>query len=250
MAISVDTIYQRVLALANKEQRGYITPQELNLYANQAQLEILNQYFYDTNQFGRAHGNDTEYGDMLEFLHEKVNMLTKTSTLNCTGSGEWCWFPNEMYKLGIIIHFINDGRREVEPVNENELMNMQSSPLTTPTVSRPVYVAGRRMIGGSPKHVIYPHPFSGPNNIYQNSGGIQAKYVVRPRKAEWSYVVVNGKALYNSNNSIDFELHESEETNLVYRILALAGITLADTGSTVYQAAVNEEIGNKKEQKA
>ena len=30
--ISVDTVYQRVLALANKEQRGYITPQEFKPY--------------------------------------------------------------------------------------------------------------------------------------------------------------------------------------------------------------------------
>ena len=29
--IKVDTVYQRVLAIANKEQRGYITPQEFNL---------------------------------------------------------------------------------------------------------------------------------------------------------------------------------------------------------------------------
>jgi len=33
MAVSVDTVYQRVLAIANKEQRGYITPQEFNLFA-------------------------------------------------------------------------------------------------------------------------------------------------------------------------------------------------------------------------
>ena len=247
MAISVDTVYQRVLALANKEQRGYITPQEFNLYANQAQLEILNQNFYDTNQFGTRHGNDTEYGDMLEFLHEKVNMLTKTSTLSCNSTNQWCWFPNAMYKLGSVIHFNSNGRREIEPVNENELMNMQSSPLTTPTIDRPVYVAGRRMIGGNPRHVVYPYPTTG---LFENSGGIDAKYIVKPIKAEWSYVVVSGKALYNSNNSVDFELHESEETNLVYRILALAGITLADTGNTVYQAAVNEEINTKKQQKA
>ena len=43
--ISVDTVYQRVLALANKEQRGYITPQEFNLLADKAQLEIINDYF-------------------------------------------------------------------------------------------------------------------------------------------------------------------------------------------------------------
>ena len=45
MAVNIDTVYQRVLTLANKEQRGYITPQEFNLYANQDQLELLNQYF-------------------------------------------------------------------------------------------------------------------------------------------------------------------------------------------------------------
>ena len=45
MAISIDTVYQRVLAIANKEQRGYITPQQFNLFANQAQLRIFEQYF-------------------------------------------------------------------------------------------------------------------------------------------------------------------------------------------------------------
>ena len=38
--ISVDTVYQRVLAILNKENRGYMTPQEFNLMANQAQIEI------------------------------------------------------------------------------------------------------------------------------------------------------------------------------------------------------------------
>ena len=59
--VSIDTVYQRVLALANKEQRGYITPQEFNLFANQIQMDMLEQYFYDINQWGRQHGNDTEY---------------------------------------------------------------------------------------------------------------------------------------------------------------------------------------------
>ena len=40
MAVSIDTVYQRVLSILNKEQRGYITPQEFNLLANQAQIEI------------------------------------------------------------------------------------------------------------------------------------------------------------------------------------------------------------------
>ena len=33
MAVNVDTVYQRVLSILNKEQRGYLTPQEFNLLA-------------------------------------------------------------------------------------------------------------------------------------------------------------------------------------------------------------------------
>ena len=66
MAVNINTVYQRVLAIANKEQRGYITPQEFNLFANQAQLDIFEQYFYDLNQFSRGLGNDTTYSDMLD----------------------------------------------------------------------------------------------------------------------------------------------------------------------------------------
>ena len=73
--VNIDTVYQRVLAIANKEQRGYITPQEFNLLANQAQMDIFEQYFYDINQFERVPGNDTEYSNMSHILQEKYHHL-------------------------------------------------------------------------------------------------------------------------------------------------------------------------------
>ena len=73
--INIDSVYQTVQALANKEQRGYITPQEFNLYANQAQMDIFEQYFYDLNQFSRIPGNDTRYADMVTTLEEKIALF-------------------------------------------------------------------------------------------------------------------------------------------------------------------------------
>jgi catalase (peroxidase I) len=58
MAVSIDNVYQKVLALANKEQRGYITPQEFNLFADQAQMEIFEQYFHDVDQLERRVSDD------------------------------------------------------------------------------------------------------------------------------------------------------------------------------------------------
>ena len=77
MAVGINKVYNKVLAIANKEQRGYITPQEFNLLANQAQLAIFEQYFYDTNQFGKINGNSTEYSDMLNILGEKISPFEK-----------------------------------------------------------------------------------------------------------------------------------------------------------------------------
>ena len=53
--VNINDVYQKGLTLANKEQRGYITPQEFNLLADKAQKEIIDQYFYDINQFGRIY---------------------------------------------------------------------------------------------------------------------------------------------------------------------------------------------------
>ena len=71
MAVNIDTVYQRVLTIANKEQRGYVTPQEFNILANQAQMDIFEQYFYDLNAFSRIPGNDTTYADVIDILNEK-----------------------------------------------------------------------------------------------------------------------------------------------------------------------------------
>jgi len=218
MAVSVDTVYQRVLTLANKEQRGYITPQEFNLLANQAQMEILNQYFYDINQWGRQHGNDTEYSDMLNIIQEKLSELevriVDTITSIVGGIYNYRTNINDLYKLGSVhtTHPTNSQKIEIEEVNNNEWYTMQSAPLTRPTLSRPVYV--NRQDGLN----IYPDTIE----------DIDISYIKMPNKVEWGYFVINDKALYDSNLSktTHFELHASEETELVYKILRLAGISI------------------------
>jgi hypothetical protein len=227
MAVSIDAVYQKVLALANKEQRGYITPQEFNLFANQAQQEILDQYFYDINQWSRQHGNDTEYSDMLSVIQEKLSEL-EARVLNLGVSGgiyDYRVNIGDLYKLGSVhtIHPTNSQKIEIEEVNNNEWYTMQSAPLTRPTLSRPVYVNRQDGL-----------------NIHPNTiEDIDISYIRRPVTAQWAYVVVNDKALYNDNMSVDFELHASEEPELVHRILAFSGIAIKNLEIT--QAATQLE---------
>ena len=63
MAINVNTVYTTVLSILNKEQRGYITPEEFNKLGTQVQLEIFENYFEDLNQQLRVPQADSEYAN-------------------------------------------------------------------------------------------------------------------------------------------------------------------------------------------
>ena len=72
MAISIDTVYQKVLTLTNKEQRGYITPQEFNLLADKAQNDIFESYF---NLDSRKLDKKNLDGDDMDLLPEKMQIF-------------------------------------------------------------------------------------------------------------------------------------------------------------------------------
>ena len=71
MAVSVDTVYKTVLYILNKEQRGYITPDEFNNLATQVQLEIFESYFESLNQQLRVGNNSSEYADRVKKTRRK-----------------------------------------------------------------------------------------------------------------------------------------------------------------------------------
>ena len=234
MSVSVDTVYQRVLAILNKEQRGYVTPQEFNLFANQTQMDLFEQYFYDINQFSRMHGNDTEFSDMLNILNEKINIFEVTAAMTYSASPAPAinyWSPPaDLYRIGTLIH----NNIEVERVNKNEFLYINGSQILKPNNTRPIFVssaAGYKVYG-----------------TVELTTGVTCNYIKRPATVVWGYNTVNGEAQYNSTLSVNFPLHESEETELVMKILELAGISTREL--QVYQIAAQEEARNTQQEKS
>tara|TARA_R110001592_G_scaffold211343_2_gene463152 strand:- start:1557 stop:2291 length:735 start_codon:yes stop_codon:yes gene_type:complete len=243
MAVNIDTVYQRVLALANKEQRGYITPQEFNLHANQAQMNIFEQYFYDIHQFqATSKGNSTTYSDMVSILEEKISLFEKYGEDLASNNSNLGQLPTDLYRLGQL-QFGNSFEDSVviERVNTNEINLLLNSNLTAPTLERPVYV--RAANSATLTIEIYPTTMAASNRM----DNVSVNYIKKPTKAEWAYVVVNEKALFNSNLAVDFELHASEEESLVINILELAGITINKVG--LVQVASNMEAKNQQQEK-
>jgi len=258
--INIDTVYQRVLTIINKEQRGYITPQEFNLIANQVQMDTFEQYFYDLDQYLRAPSNSTLHSDRVRIIEEKIELFHKSVTLVSTGeqasvisvdAGGNAVPHNNIYDLvtntayndivgtsllsGDEVYRLYDVRyadTEIEKLPHKEWLLARESALTAPSLSRPVYYQkGSKLIVG-------------PSSI---TDGIDINYIRRPNPVSWNYTVINGSPLYNPNSSIHFELHPSEEVDITLRILALCGVVLKDPN--LYQLAGTEDSKNIQQEK-
>ena len=211
--VSVDTVYQKVLALANKEQRGYITPQDFNLFANQAQMEIFEQYFYDTNIARKSQGNDTVYADVDEMLEEKIQIFddqddsTAIATYGTAGTNSNIKsLPDYIYR----VHRVEFQGSNCEMVNTKDFREL----ITATGLLAPTNLLNMRTtivnIRGNTIRLYADGIYSTPSLIF---------YIRVPSKVNWTYVVINKQAMYDANNSTqDFELHASEENQLVNKI--------------------------------
>jgi len=221
--VNVDTVYQKVLALANKEQRGYITPQEFSLLADKAQLELVNNYFHAVKMAHLKPKNQSEAYDDIEMLREKLSYIRRqedqiTYDASVDGSNSSTLsLPTNSYLINTIM---TDGIREIVEVDRHRLLILLSNPLTSPTSSRRVYVRKTSTLTSAASTItIEVHPALGDETV-------SIDYLIRPPMPKWGYVVVNEKALYNANTSSHFSLHPTEEEPLVTKILQLAGVVI------------------------
>tara|TARA_A100000172_G_scaffold68543_1_gene48345 strand:- start:1011 stop:1772 length:762 start_codon:yes stop_codon:yes gene_type:complete len=243
--ISVDTVYQKVLAMANKEQRGYITPQEFNLFADKVQMEIFENYFHDLKTAYYKVKNENSYSDEISMLYEKLQFFKQEGQGNTytalTGTEVFNTdlVTPTIYRLDTLsCHELDESgnitnSREFTELNKKEITQALRNPLTTPTSDRPVFVRESDVNSGLTTNRLRLYP------TFVSDSNITISYWRRPQAPRWAFVVVNGQALFNAGNANNFELHPAEEEQLVTRILAISGIAM--TNMELAQVATVDE---------
>ena len=232
MAVNVNIVYRTVLLILNKESRGYLTPDEFNKTATQVQLEIFNEYFEDLNQQYRVNNNDTEYADRVKNLEQKISIFQAETNCPYSAGSFAPLLPNavpqtEFYKLGTVIY---KGEKEVQYVQPNELLELNLSPLTKPSLYWPVYTSKATSVSNTPIINVYPTTII---------SGITCTYIRKPFDPIWnftatapSYQYVYDPTIYNPTTnpggSRDFELHPTEQTNIITKILLYSGVIIKD----------------------
>ena len=263
MAINIDDVYKTVLLILNKEQRGYITPREFNKIGQQVQLEIFEKYFEDFNQQFRVPQNNSEYGNRLDNLDEKMSIFKDTIPLayvNIPPSRPHYTMPlnpdgtQAIYYIGSLYYNnIKRGKQFIiERVDPGQAILRNNSNYTEPTEVQPIYSQTGGYNGGVsalPERINVYGPKD--NELLNNS--VDALCIRRPNDPNWGYSVIPGGQagagayIYQSVPSVNFELHPSEQTDLIIQILMYAGVVIRDP-QIVQNAAqmINQEQINEK----
>ena len=238
MAISVNKVYRVVLSILNKEQRGYLTPDQFNRLGRQAQLDLFEKSFYDYNRQltkRNIQGVNSEYGDIADNIEEKIDLFAKSATLTLANNATAVSAPADLYRTIQVSK--SDRLTEIEKVKKSEYTYLSASNLTAPTDSFPVYYFDNNVFNIFPQTIVNP----------------VIDYIRQPIEPKWDYSVSSGQYTFKEvgvgdSTSKDFELHPSDETDLVIKILALAGVIIKDP--TIVQVAQQQEINNINQENA
>tara|TARA_R110002096_G_scaffold119804_1_gene259549 strand:- start:741 stop:1697 length:957 start_codon:yes stop_codon:yes gene_type:complete len=107
MAASINEVRNTVLAIANKNNYGYISPQDFNLYAKQAQMDMFEDYFYSYNNWINRENNrssGTGYANITKGLVEVIDGFSTQVFLGQANANTFN-LPNDYYLINKLFYY-------------------------------------------------------------------------------------------------------------------------------------------------
>jgi hypothetical protein len=245
---SVNTVYTALKNLANKDQRGFITPAVFNSFAGVAQLNVYNSLF-DKFALGNAARTRQLSGERetapLKQIREDLARFAKESTISQTSSTDQTFAKPA--DLGRIISAKTFGTFVLSqttsiPIDliydEAKIEYILRSTLSVPTETRPVALVSDVL-------EVYPTSIKKIKlRYYKLPQSLMPSTLTRnPSSPTFDYVVINGVEVYNPGASRDFELPDQYVPELVIEIAKMIGVNLRD--SEVYAYAAQGQQSNQ-----
>lgn len=234
MGVMINNVRNTVLAIANKNNYGYVSPQDFNLYAQQAQMDLFEDYFYQYNswiikQNQRVSG--TGYADIVNSLIEVIESFSVTKSLKQQANNFYN-LPDDYYYLNKVNYYPNHVVGSVTTGSgTNQLIDANATFVTSNVVKPGQYVVNTSTsdYGGFSAYVVSvdsetqltlsANPFGAVATVGDSYNIFKTNGIVEVEK-------VNQNKIFYLNNS------PLTAPSLGYPAFVLGGATSAVTGDS------------------
>lgn len=225
----INSVRNTVLSVLNKNNYGYISPSDFNLFAKQAQMEIYEEYYSSYNKAINAENSrvsGTEYADIENPIAEVLESFLRNDTLvQVTPATNKYYVPSlvttgyNFYMISRLTCFNGTTRLgDAEKVANARLYMLLDSMLTAPTTQYPAYIIEGDVIS------VYPDTINGVSSL-------KCSYFRLPLDPKWTYISLpNGEPAFDQSQPDyqDFELPLEDEYKLVMKILQYCGMSIRE----------------------
>lgn len=226
--MNVNTVYTTALSILNKEQRGYLTPDEFNKIATQVQLEEFEKFFEDYNQYLRMPKTDEEFASRVDHIREEFQVFEKTENASAHAANVYTQ-PTDLHRFGSATYTKAFQQPAFEIVSSREYREQVLSPLLQPSMSFPIAKYQQD------KLTVFPTLTS-----FSNSD-VSFNYIRKPEDVRWGYRVgslgqyIYDETVYGATKLAIANLNSST----TFAGTATAGsyaLTQASSGASTFQA--------------
>ena len=225
----INSVRNTVLSVLNKNNYGYISPSDFNLFAKQAQMEIYEEYYSSYNKSINAENariSGTEYADIENPIAEVLECFLRNDTLvQVTPATNQYYVPSlvttgyNFYMISRLTCFNGTTRLgDAEKIANARIYMLLDSMLTAPTTQYPAYIIEGDVIS------VYPDTINGVSSL-------KCSYFRLPLDPKWTYISLpNGEPAFDQSQPDyqDFELPGEDEYKLVMKILQYCGMSIRE----------------------
>lgn len=266
---SVYQVYSTLKNLANKDEKGFVTPQNFNTFAPIAQTAVFNKIL-DAIAVSKAKRASTQ-GDANVFsdqsaLKQDISTFIETAFLNLSTTGSdnvtragvlgFYWdkslftggISNVARVISAYVNYTQSFTRSGEMLfDATKLYRVLRNDLSAPTIHNPVVYYGDNI-------EVYPK-----SGVLNSGSGVDIEtvdlmYYRLPRgkspstgssvlsNPRFGYTLVGTKEIYSAASSVDFELPDRYVPVLVLEIAKMIGVNLSD--ADIYNYANQPDNNN------
>ena len=224
----INSVKTTVSSFLQKNNYGSIPVNDFNLFVKMAQLEIFDGWFSELNIVINRENrlkSGTGYADRKKKLEENIDVFAENNFLQHITNNQFLLpsvsYLNHRYRSITSVNYVDANGNHlavIEKVTNAMIGSLGTSLNTAPSLIFPVYSQTGDTI------TILPTSISAQDRV-------KCRYIRYPKDPKWTYITMgNGEPIFNQSASDfqDLELPQSEESNIVEKVLLYAGVSIRE----------------------